>query len=58
MSDWALRRPWLAASVGGLTSLVGLNIARTKSLLPFIPIDTDIFGCSANCNDIDFAIAI
>lgn len=54
----ALRSTWQAAIVAGLTSLVRLNIVRTKKSLPFVPIDADIFSGSANCNDVDFAIAI
>jgi len=58
MSYWALRSTWQAAIVAGLTSLVRSKIARTKTLLTLVPIDADIFRGSANCNDIDFAIAI
>ena len=54
----ALRSTWQAAIVAGLTFLVRSNIVRTKSLLALVPIDADIFGCSANCNDVGFAIAI
>ena len=54
----ALRSTWQAAIVAGLTSLVQSNIARTKTLLALVPIDADIFRGSANCNDVDFAIAI
>jgi hypothetical protein len=58
MHYWELCSAWQAAIVGGLTSLVRSNIARTKTLLALVPIDADIFRGSANCNDVDFAIAI
>ena len=58
MHYWELRSAWQAAIVGGLTSLVRSNIVRTKTLLTLVPIDADIFCGSANCNDVDFAIAI
>ena len=58
MHYWELCSAWQAAIVSGLTSLVRSNIARTKSLLAFVPIDADIFCGSANCNDVYFAITI